>query len=178
MDLIYGQGNPPYGQMPYGNSTVGPCGCGAVAICNALATLGDERYTLEQITEYLENGKYLSFGGKMGTKKRGVIRFLREAGYGVSLCRRRRRYGACARQAAVCILVYAFARRGADRRLHFGAHYVMLHQEGERGIYCNVGMRDSEPTVFYGEPAAFLKQQGAVRARCILISRSPQKRSG
>lgn len=51
-ELINGQGRDPYRGIPFGTSTVGFAGCGAIAVYNAMILSGHHEVTFNSVLNY------------------------------------------------------------------------------------------------------------------------------
>ena len=94
--------------LPFGKVTVGYGGCGPIAICNALVSLG-QPLPLEEILAWFEEKPRRTFlRGRLGILPCQLKAFLRSRGIRVKTARSARRMDRLAREAEACILHYHF----------------------------------------------------------------------
>lgn len=143
--------------MPFGKVTVAHGGCGPIAICNALLSMG-QPLPLEEILAWFEEKPRRTFlRGRLGILPCQLKAFLRSRGIRVKTARSARRMDRLAREAEACILHYHFPLKKHGLWLP-AAHYTEFSKT-EGGYFArNTGHR--EGGCHFDSPAGFGRANG------------------
>ena len=146
-----------YPVMPFGKVTVAHGGCGPIAICNALLSMG-QPLPLEEILAWFEEKPRRTFlRGRLGILPCQLKAFLRSRGIRVKTARSARRMDRLAREAEACILHYHFPLKKHGLWLP-AAHYVEFSRHKDGYFACNTGHR--EGGCLFDSPARFSRSNG------------------
>ncbi len=143
--------------LPFGKVTVGYGGCGPIAICNALLSMG-QPLPLEEILAWFEEKPRRTFlRGRLGILPCQLKAFLRSRGIRVKTARSARRMDRLAREAEACILHYHFPLKKHGLWLP-AAHYTEFSKTEDGYFARNTGHR--EGGFHFDSPAGFGRANG------------------
>lgn len=131
MDYIFDQTAGEVGRLPFGRSNVRRSGCGAVAVFNALVTLGQQP-VLEEIIDTFRHRHGLRLFGFLGISLWSILGWFRRAGYTVRVCADPRQFDRRIRESGAGIFWFLWWNRKNPKH-PLGAHFIHVAR-GEKGF--------------------------------------------
>lgn len=152
-DLIYNQKDIPKDKWRYGLRSSAATGCGWIATHNALRLLG-YRAEIGELIRYYERQLPL-IHGNAGTSFWGPAVCFTQWGFPVEVCVKRERFDETVKNSDVCILFYRW-----HKKCRLGAHFVTLHQNGDRITGYNTFSNSKGPDNWGSSVTEFMKKNG------------------